>query len=98
MTTSTEAQHADPFPANRDAWLLMEFIGALERNIHSAAEGSVERPQLPQSVLAFFVANRKAGILWLTSSLSLFICCETSSLDQGLFFCPLEACKPNSQS
>ena len=60
LAVSAQTQHADPFPAHQDAWLLLEFIDALERNIHSAAEGSVERSQLPQPVLAFFVANCKA--------------------------------------
>lgn len=62
LTVSAETQHADPYPAYRDAWLLLEFIDALERNIHSAAEGSVERPQLPQAVLAFFVANQRVRL------------------------------------
>ena len=61
LTMSSEAQQTEPYPAYHGAWLLLEFVDALERNIQSAADGSVERPQLPQSVLAFYVANRKAS-------------------------------------
>ena len=47
------------FPAYQSAWLLLEFMGALERNVHNAYEGSLERESLPAPVLAFFTANRK---------------------------------------
>lgn len=53
----------DPLYAHHRCWLLLEFIDALERNIHNAAEGAVERTQPPQPVLVFFVANQKASHL-----------------------------------
>ena len=49
------------FPAYRSVWLLLEFMGALERNVHNAYEGGLERESLPAPVLAFFTANRKVS-------------------------------------
>ncbi len=45
--------------ARDGARLALELAGALERCVGHAAEGLPDRPPLPQSVLAFFAANRK---------------------------------------
>lgn len=42
---------------------LLDFLGALERNIHSAAQGSIDRTDPQQAALEFFVSNRKASHL-----------------------------------
>ena len=49
------------FPTYRSVWLLLEFMGALERNIHNAYEGGLERESLPAPVQAFFTTNRKVS-------------------------------------
>jgi len=53
------------------AWLLLEFMEAIERNVHNAFEGSLQRQKVPQGVMAFFSANRKVGAV--LPQLSLFI-------------------------
>lgn len=41
------------------AWLLLELVDAVERNIFAAAHGSVDRPSPGQPVTTFFAGNRK---------------------------------------
>jgi PI-3-kinase-related kinase SMG-1 len=50
---------ADSALEHQSAWLLLEFMDAIERSVHNAFEGSLQRHKLPQGVMAFFSANRK---------------------------------------
>lgn len=57
-------QRKDPselYYSHRHAWLLLEFIDAVERNIHNAAEGAVDRQEPSPPVMAFFAGNRKVS-------------------------------------
>lgn len=40
--------------------LLLEFMGALERNLYAAYEGSCLRAPTPTAAATFFYQNRKA--------------------------------------
>lgn len=61
LTASTEGSAADQFNNHQCAQLLLELVDALERNVHNATEGSVERPSPAQPVMAFFSGNRKVA-------------------------------------
>lgn len=60
-----ESQHGndDLFESHQRCWLLLEFVDALERNIHAAAHGSVERSLPGQSAMSFLTANHKVMLL-----------------------------------
>ena len=67
LTASSDLHRAeggalDLYSSHQRAWLLLGFMAALERNVQSAAEGSVERTAQSQPVIAFFAANRKVHV------------------------------------
>lgn len=52
-----------PPPTHQACWLVLEFVGALERCIYHACEGAPVQAPLHHHVLAFFATNRKVLIL-----------------------------------
>ena len=45
----------------RNAWLVLEFFVSLEKHLHNAYEGSVERVAPSDSVKTYFAGNRKVS-------------------------------------
>jgi hypothetical protein len=54
----TEESRAE---AEAAVWSLLDFMYALEANMLTAIEGSLMRPPVSKSVMAFFAGNRKVG-------------------------------------
>jgi hypothetical protein len=55
--------HTHP-PQVQAAWLVLEFLLALEQGISAAAEGALQRRDPPRAALAFFAANRRVCEEW----------------------------------
>jgi hypothetical protein len=56
---TVEQQRAE---AEAAAGSLLDFMLALEVNMHAAAEGSAVRPAVGKAVMAFFAGNKKVGL------------------------------------